>query len=721
MSTPTRIDAPYNFVPLNQHIVEAEWYPQVSHDLPFKDGFSGEITFELTNTTPLLVGGVQQRATKESPGKVEFYKTPTGHYAIPGSSLRGMIRSVYEIATYSQMRLLDDKRYGLRDISGGRIRSSYADKVGSTMKSDGTLSSMMKAGFLSRNNNNQWVITPHSMVHIYHDVIDEAFDTQLRKLIDKADKGKLSVAEKYKGILAKIGSNPISFSIQREDVSDRQGKFIGQREIAVNLQRGSISGGRLVLTGQPSKMKKRDFIFYNPSKETIVVPPNVWRDFLFIHDADEKDTVDEKTGQKKLPATPFGYWQEQLNQGKDMPVFYTGTGESLKIGLAYMPKLAGDFSTYDLLEHTNNDHLNDDIFDMTRTLFGYIGDKPDQTLKSRVFFEAAIAKETPKLAQPSEPTILNSPKASYFPNYLKQKGQDKGKLPETNSQYATYMKHNTEPKPEIRGFKRYPARPVQSVKVQALDDEQKTNKAVQVVLHPLEENSRFVGKIKLHNTKPEEIGALLWSLQFGKEINENLHHRLGMGKSFGYGQVQFKNIVCNLTANNPAITVTPKISDFIEQFSQYMDKNLEKSLKKRWINSDAILTLVSMADPKQASTFNGQLAHMKLTMSDNPFNEAKKEGLVLAEYPKAQPQSVSIATKSNQWVDASIEFQAGSGIITARLNGKSATSKDKNLLEKVPNVNRQLTGKNKKPVKTTVTVEEKGSQFTIIDMADIPS
>lgn len=718
MSTPTRIDAPYNFVPLNQHIVEAEWYPHVSHDLPFKDGFSGEITFELTNTTPLLVGGVQQPATKEQPGKVEFYKTPAGDYAIPGSSLRGMIRSVFEIATYSQMRLLDDKRYGLRDISGGRVKSSYGDKVGSIMQKDGRLSSMMKAGFLSQDKDNQWIITPYNMVHVEHIRIDETFETKIEATIKKAEKGKLSVAQKYGLMSGKVDINNISFDIEREDVTNRQGKLLGQREIAIKLNNSSIASGRLVLTGQPSSSKKRDFIFYNPSKETIVVPPNVWRDFLFIHDADEKNTVDEKSGQKKLPDTPFGYWQEQLNQGKDMPVFYTGHGDTLKIGLAYMPKLAGDFSTYDLLDHTNSDHLNDEIFDMTRTLFGYIGNNAEQTLKGRIFFETAVANGQPVLSQPSEPTILNSPKASYFPNYLKQKGQDKGKLPDANSQYATYMEHSTERKPEIRGFKRYPARPAQSIKVQVLDDDQKKNKAVQVVLHPLETHSRFVGKIKLHNAKPEEIGALLWSIQFGKESNTEHCHRLGMGKSFGYGQVQFKNLHCNLVANNPAISAIPTVGEFIDRFSQYMDKKL---VKTKWINSDAILTLVSMSDPKQATAFNGQLAHMKLTMSDNPFNEAKKEGLVLAEYPKAQPQAVSIATKSNQWVDASIEFQAGSGIITARLNGKSATSKDKNLLEKAPNVNRKLTGKNKKPVKTTVTVEEKGSQFTIIDMADIPS
>jgi len=68
-----KINAPYNFVPLSKVIVIPEWAEQVSHDIPFKDGLSGEIGFTLTAHSPLLVGGKQQPANNQTPGEVDFF------------------------------------------------------------------------------------------------------------------------------------------------------------------------------------------------------------------------------------------------------------------------------------------------------------------------------------------------------------------------------------------------------------------------------------------------------------------------------------------------------------------------------------------------------------------------------------------------------------------------------------------------------------------------
>ncbi|MCI4412272.1 MAG: hypothetical protein JHC38_11425, partial [Thiotrichales bacterium] len=278
MSTPTKIDAPYNFVPLSDKVVEADWYAQTSQDLPFRDGFSGEITFTLTNSTPLLVGGKQQAATKEEAGKVEFYQTPTNEYAIPGSSLRGMIRNIFEIATFSKMSMLDDKRYGLRDISGARVRKSYGEIVGSYKDKQGMLTSKVSAGFLRRNRDDNYVITPYQMVHVNHDDLDKVYDVGLRSAISKANKGKMSVSEKYQ-VFRNHNVNEIIFDTHDVPV-DIRGSGMALRKEATNLRNGRLKG-RLVLTGQPSKNKIRDFIFYSPSQEVISVPPSSWKDFLF--------------------------------------------------------------------------------------------------------------------------------------------------------------------------------------------------------------------------------------------------------------------------------------------------------------------------------------------------------------------------------------------------------------------------------------------------------
>ena len=50
-----KITAPYNFVPLSRKVFFPDWAGQVSHDLPFSDGVSGELTCELTTHTPIYV------------------------------------------------------------------------------------------------------------------------------------------------------------------------------------------------------------------------------------------------------------------------------------------------------------------------------------------------------------------------------------------------------------------------------------------------------------------------------------------------------------------------------------------------------------------------------------------------------------------------------------------------------------------------------------------
>ena len=120
-----QINAPYNFVPLSDKVVIPEWGDKVSHDLPFRDGISGELELTITAKTDILVGGMQNN------GHVHFFKTPDGKYAIPGSSLRGMFRNVMEIATFSRMSAVDEKSYGLRDISkSGNVYQSRVTGAG---------------------------------------------------------------------------------------------------------------------------------------------------------------------------------------------------------------------------------------------------------------------------------------------------------------------------------------------------------------------------------------------------------------------------------------------------------------------------------------------------------------------------------------------------------------------------------------------------------------
>ena len=120
------VTAPYSFVPLSNEVFlpddlpDKESFGAPSQDDPIHGGLSGTIPFTLTCKTPLLVGGAN--------GDRSFMTTPDGCPAIPGSSPRGMVRNVMEIATFGKMQLVDDQRVAVRDLQKG-ARMDYGDRM----------------------------------------------------------------------------------------------------------------------------------------------------------------------------------------------------------------------------------------------------------------------------------------------------------------------------------------------------------------------------------------------------------------------------------------------------------------------------------------------------------------------------------------------------------------------------------------------------------------
>lgn len=461
----TAIDAPYNFVPLSDKVVTPDWAAQVSHDLPFKDGLSGEIHYTLTAHSPLLVGGEQ---TKNQDGStiVEFFKTPDG-FAIPGSSLKGMIRAVLEIATFSRMGMVDDKRYGLRDISGKYVADSYTSRV----------RNRVQAGFLQLNIKGEPEIIPCDMARFSHRDL-ETWWGKGKPIFKKGEKEDnkfkpMTVSRKYQLWEALCTSQGI---ISLQPIV----QIAGDTVIAIGTT-GII--GFPVLTGQISdcsddkfengkwtRGKYHDFIFHSPRDSDAFrihdTDPTAWRDFLFIHG--------DEDGKPDMPWP--GFWKVKFWRKEKVPVFYIRNGNQLQIGLVYMPKLAGDFSIHDMIRHTGKDHVTKPGCtnvtapqpDFATLIFGRIGDKPEHIIKGRVQFEPALVMGAviPMVQQPA--AILSSPKPTYFPNYIRQHANGPGwKLNGGDkAQYATYLETAQHSRPELRGWKRYPARSAKEVKVQ---------------------------------------------------------------------------------------------------------------------------------------------------------------------------------------------------------------------------------------------------------------
>jgi len=168
------ITAPYNFVSLSPWVHIPEWSAAVSHDVPFEEGLCGELTLSITAETPVLIGSEKASGSNA----VDPYMLADGRYAIPGASLKGMVRNVLEIATFGRMSALDDQQFALRDLSGP-TRNDYQKKFAketSALDKDGDRKTAYVAppetGWLTYQDDT-WTITPCAMARVDHAVLDK--------------------------------------------------------------------------------------------------------------------------------------------------------------------------------------------------------------------------------------------------------------------------------------------------------------------------------------------------------------------------------------------------------------------------------------------------------------------------------------------------------------------------------------------------------------------
>jgi hypothetical protein len=309
-----------------------------------------------------------------------------------------------------------------------------------------------------------------------------------------------------------------------------------------------------------------------------------------------------------------------------------------------MFKLPYDNSIGDLINKRNQQHRANNAFDLAELIFGTVDDNDGKrSLKGRVSFAHARSEQPANHYKTTDhSTILNSPKPSYYPNYIVQKQQD-GKL--QAAQYQTYMNEDA----QIRGWKRYPAR--QHINIQPL--EQGQGESVQSHLRPvISEVVRYSGKLRFHNLKKEELGAVIWALTWGN--NKNLRHAVGMGKSFGLGQISI-NVdwdASDIIANRPDDN-KPELTETLEVFTTMMSQKISN-----WQDTDQIKQLLAMADPSQEQGKN--LSHMSLNGGgrNNEFILAKgaqrHDKLVLEQYTDSGAEPKERVSAEQEWLNQTV-------------------------------------------------------------------
>ena len=588
------VKAPFAFARIPRAVWYPDWGDRVSHDVPFKDGWSGTLTISLEAATELLIGGERRKANDQRAGEVWPVQLPDGTYAIPPSSLQGMIRSVLEIACFGKLGpWVEERRFGVRDISGSATgRENYMRRM-TELGHAGTevdpFKPRSKAGWLIKDGDQvKLVKCAMARMHI-DDIINSVTQVKQRevrqRLTSRSDaknrsKAWVSVTGGWK---IKI-SNPI----------EKPWRHSSGHILYSRCTFGNDLDASLILTGKPNegidrnRLKKWDFVFHSPTRENVSgvksasISDDVFRDFLLIHQPPKG------SGQ---PINPnWDYWEHDFYNGEPIPVFYIeemdkeGQAKISAIGTAFMFKLAQTNSTHDMLANSKSGGDNEHIrkwsgsssaedktgrLDLPSLIFGAVGGNQGDwfrySLKRRAAFGwATTAEKTLVKAQNSDNgnSILLGPKPSYVPIYVRQQQQPDGQHRIANRQpYASYTPDTADSnvhrkEPELSGVKIWPAAQDRhrSATFSVSENPPKIGNAVKNKLNALPAGTEF-GSVTLHvhNLRAMELGALIWALTLGQAEaiggESPLRHRIGMGKPFGLGSLKLSITGGNLIPN----------------------------------------------------------------------------------------------------------------------------------------------------------------------------
>lgn len=577
------IKSPYNFVPAPAagEVFHPEWADQVSHDIPFSDGESGEIEFTITAKTPIFIrNGHSKRdhevferwrdadcndATlsdddRERLNRYLSFSNYNGKYFIPATSIKGMLRNVLEIMTFSKFQYVDDTPFfGLRDMNNNEYKKE-------------TNQSQLKSGWLRKDGTN-WVIDEVEHGRVRMTDVEKEF-----KLASNSISGSESIT-KYKYLNGQDLNQKFYFEKELIKVINPTKQFKYG-----DLYKFSSNGskvGTLVFYGHIDN-KHYDFIFFKDVKNTYQVSNELIVKMEKLYENEENNL-----------------WKFFKSQER-IPVFFNISGNQVKhFGFSKLYRLNNGHSLAD--SETMKYHKSKIKFDFASTLFGNANEQKYDALKGRVFIGHAEISSITNTMQ-TKKLVLSGPKPSFYPAYIKQTG-----IIDDNNTYKTYISDTF----ELSGFKRYPVQ--NGIKESNIND----NTEIVSYLRPLDSETKFKGKIRFHNLRPAEIGALLSALTF--HGNEGLFHSLGSAKPYGFGKVSVEVSFDN-------------VERYLSDFESEMTKH-----KNDWLSSTQLKELFAIAKSPEGNT-EQFLVYPKLELPNvpsrdsNEFNNIKKEKKYLEPY-----------------------------------------------------------------------------------------
>ncbi len=597
----TIVKSTYNFVPApkEDEVFYPDWADQVNQDIPFSDGESGEIEFTITAETPIFIRNGHSEADqkifekyknrdlsqasqeeKEAYERYISFSNLNGKYFIPATSLKGMFRSILEVMSFSRLKAENDI-FPFRNLKD--------DKYGKAVMKN----RQIKTGWLQKESDGSWIIWECEHKRVAIKDIESKFKIVLKE--------KSSV-EKYREYDNK-GTRTVYYV--------KNVGFRGQDELfQLQDNGGKTFRGELVFYGNMGN-KKYEYIF-GDEKKRFSVSNDLMQRFIELEEKKHND--------KKQEDSLFCYLRKRTDK---IPVVFYAEGNQVKhFGFSRLYKMSNVNRVNELspINSYPKEHAIEDA-DLAETIFGSTGFKSDngnESLKGRVYFGNAKCSKG-KESKKNIPVVLGSPKASYYPFYLKGK--------------KTYLLSENDA--ELSGFKKYPVH--LNTKKSKLNEE---NTDIQTKLKPLNEGSKFQGRVRLHNLKKEEIGALLSAITFHGNT-KNFSHNIGMAKPLGYGKIKVVVEKLNGLENSQ--------SEYLSYFEKIMDEHTREKLNKGWLKTEQVLQLLAMSQRSISKAQNNLLVYPKI---ENEQRGGKSDFELYDHLPKFKgniiPNSIVLKAKEER-------------------------------------------------------------------------
>lgn len=639
--------APYNFVPLPDQIITVDPASLPDQDRYYPDRHTGQIVCRLTTASPLYVRAalewdefVKSQNGQDFKNKPEFfYAADRLRPAIPGSSLRGMLRGVVEIASYGKVQDVTDRRLVYRAVGEGdqtdhgrRYRERLMHKDAEN-RDDGKphhyFTPLMLAGYMEKDDSGDWWVRPAQVVN--GSTFARVSHKQIATLLDKMEPSHNTAA-----LWVRVGPN--EYQKRREGLINIKYPRVTESS---ETPRPDMVKAYVVRSGWMSKKASEAVVFERDERATALpIDDDLIRDYrdhfedIYINQVKHGRSI-------KIPLLGKEGVLKHLQ-----PVFYlVENGKVVAFSHTMMMRLP---YRKPLNEFIPTELRRESDLDLAEAIFGYTkstGEGKRRAYAGRVFVsDAQLAHDQPLgdiwlSPEPVTPRILGSPKPTTFQHYLTQQNPNPIELPNRRAAgggQRTEMKltdyaSKTPDETVLRGTKLYWHKGNAGLDQIAEDKTAPKGDKQHTQIQPVKAGVAFEFAIRLENLSDAELGALLWVLDVAQTDAYRL--KLGMGKPLGLGAVKIES--------------TLQLADRQERYahllsgSAWADGQPQADVHEKAIGAFESL-VVTRLGLKNVKTF-GDIERIKmlLTMLSWPGPKPEETRYLEIEHKDAQGQKVN--------------------------------------------------------------------------------